>query len=226
MKKLIFGLLLASMLVLMTACGGTADNGGNGEDNPGGGDATGKFDQYKAGDYVEIMESGTYYMDTTLYMMGIESNMVLAVDGTDMSVEMSGIGFPVRVLMLDGKAYYLNDDKKVYMVMPDAEIPEPEQTGVFDYEGIAFGKDGNGPVTGLAGVDDNSYDYEEFTIDQDGTTATVRYYFKGDDLYAMEMTMGEETAMTFVINGFSGELPDGILELPSDYEEVDQANFF
>lgn len=224
MKKLILYLMLALMLVLMTACGGSADNGGNGEDNPGGGD-TGKFDDFKAGSYVEIMESGTYYMDTTAYVMGIETAMVMAVDGKDMSIKMSGIGFPIRVLMLDGEAYYLNDDKKVYMLMPDAEVPEPEQTGVFDYSGIEFGKDGNGPVSGLAGVDDNSYDYEEFTVTEDGTEATVRYYFKGDNLYAMEMTTDGEVAMTFVINGFSGDIPAGLLELPSDYEEVDATEF-
>jgi uncharacterized lipoprotein YehR (DUF1307 family) len=223
MKKLIFALMLALMMLLMTACGGSGDTGGNGEDNPG--DETGKYDQYKAGSYVEVMESGTYYMDTTAYLMGIETQMVMAVDGKDASVKVAGIGFPIRVLMLDGKAYYLNDDKKVYMVMPEAEVPDPEDTGVYDYTGIEFGKEGNGPIAGMAGVDDNAYDYEEFSITENGTEAVVRYYFKGDDLYAMEMTTGEEIAITFVINDFSGSIPAGLLELPSDYTEVDETGF-
>lgn len=223
MKKLILYLTLVLGLALLAGCGQSGD-GGDGKDNPGG-DETGKFSAYKAGSYVAAMESGTYYMDATVYVAGISSGMAIAVDGTDISVEMGGLGVPIRVLILDGKAYYLNDDKKVYMVMPDAQVPLPEQTGVLDYTGIAFGKDGTGPVAGLAGVDDNAYAFEEFTVTENGTEASIRYYFKGNDLFAMEMTTGEDVAMTFVINGFSDEIPAGLMELPADYAEVDQAGF-
>ena len=223
MKKLILYLTLALGLALLAGCGQSGD-GGDGKDNPGG-DETGKFSAYKAGSYVAAMESGTYYMDATVYVAGISSGMAIAVDGTDISVEMGGLGVPIRVLILDGKAYYLNDDKKVYMVMPEAEVPDPEDTGVYDYTGIKFSKEGNGPIAGMAGVDDKSYDYEEFSITENGTEAVVRYYFKGDDLYAMEMTTGDEIAITFVINDFSGNIPAGLLELPSDYTEVDETGF-
>lgn len=226
MKNKWMAALLVLMLAMLTACGG----GGAGDDNDNNGNDPGtneggKFDNYKSGQFVEIMESGTYYLDCSAYVMGIETSMKMAVDGKNSSVEVSGIGFPVRMLTMDGKMYYMNDEKKVYMVLEGEDAPDPAEAGIFDYEGIEFGKNGNGPISDLAGIDDNSYDYEEFTVDGDGEAAVVRYYFKGDNLYAIEVKV-DEVGSTMVINEMTKDIPDGLMELPAGYEEVDATAFF
>lgn len=221
MKKKLLVLLAVLLLATLTACGGGAEDDGN---TPGT-DEGGKFDNYKSGEFVEIMESGTYYLDCSAFVSGIETSMKMAVDGSDSSVEVSGIGFPVRMLTLDGKMYYMNDDKKVYMVMEGEETPDPVDNGIFDYSGIEFGDNGNGPISDLAGIDDNSYDYEEFSIGTGDEEAIVRYYFKGDNLYAIEAKMGG-MGSTMVINELTKDIPDGLMEMPSDYQLVDATGFF
>jgi len=221
MKKKILALLAVLLLATLTACGGGSED----KDNDPGTDEGGKFDNYKSGEFVEIMESGTYYLDCSAYVGGIETSMKMAVDGTDSSVEVSGISFPVRMLTLDGKMYYMNDEKKVYMVLEGEETPDPMDSGVFDYSGIEFGANGSGVISDLAGIDENSYDYEEFNIGTAGETAVVRYYFKGDSLYAIEVKM-DGIGSTMVINELTKDIPDGLMEMPSGYELVDATGFF
>lgn len=221
MKKRFLALLTVMLIATLTACGGGTED----KDNNTGTDEGGKFDSYKSGKFVEIMESGTYYLDSSTFVSGIETSMQIAVDGSDSSVAVSGIGFPVRMLTLDGKTYYMNDDKKVYMVMEGEEVPDPADNGIFDYSGIEFGANGNGPISDLAGIDDNSYDYEEFNVGTGEEMAVVRYYFKGDNLYAIEAKMGG-VGSTMVINELTKDIPDGLMEMPSDYELVDATGFF
>jgi hypothetical protein len=221
MKKRLLMLVVVLLLATLTACGGGSED----KDSNKGTDEGGKFDNYKSAEFVEIMESGTYYLDYSAYVSGIESSMKMAVDGSNSSVEISGIGFPVRILTLDGKMYYINDDKKVYMLMEGEEVPDPVDSGIFDYSGIEFGADGSGSISDLAGIDDNSYDYEEFNMGTGDEEAIVRYYFKGDNLYAIEVKMGG-VGSTMVINELSKDIPEGLMEMPSDYELVDATGFF
>ena len=221
MKKKLLALLAVLLLATLTACGGGTED----KDNNAGTDEGGKFDNYKSGEFVEIMESGTYYLDYTAYVNGIESTMKVAVDGSNTSVEVSGIGFPVRMLTLDDKMYYMNDDKKVYMVLEGEEAPNPVDSGIFDYSGIEFGANGKGAISDLTGIDDNVYDYEEFNVGSGEEMAVVRYYFKGDNLYAIEVKMGG-VGSTMVINELTKNIPDGLMEMPSGYEQVDATGFF
>jgi hypothetical protein len=221
MKKKLLVLLAVLLLATLTACGGGAED----EDNTPGTDEGGKFDNYKSGEFVEIMESGTYYLDYSAFVSGIESSMKMAVDGSDSSVEISGIGYPVRILTLDGKMYYINDEKKVYMLMEGEATTDPVDSGIFDYSGIEFGADGSGPISDLAGIDDNSYDYEEFNMGAGQEEVIVRYYFKSDNLYAIEVKMGG-VGSTMVINELTKDIPNGLMETPAGYELVDETTFF
>jgi hypothetical protein len=221
MKKKLLVLLAVLLLATLTACGGGTED----KDNTPGTDEGGKFDNYMSKEFVEIMESGTYYLDCSTYVMGIETFMKMAVDGSDSSVEVSGIGFPVRMLTLDGKMYYMNDEKKVYMILEGEETPDPVDSGILDYEGIDFGANGKGVISDLDGIDGNTYDYEEFTIGTGDEAAVVRYYFKDDNLYAIEVkTSGQ--GYTMVINELTEDIPAGLMELPSGYELVDATGFF
>ncbi len=225
MKKQMLMLLMVFLLAIMTSCGSGTESSDE--------DSGGKFDQYKAGKYVEIMESGTYYLDCTAYVTGIaevsnvETSMKMAVDGKNSSVEIVVPGFdlPVRIVTLDGKSYYINDDEKSYAAIDGETTIDPEDTGIFDYEGIKYGSDGKGAISALAGVDDNQYDYEEFNAGTGDDKTVARYYFKGDNLYAIEVTVGEVSS-AMVINELTQTVPDGLIEMPSGYKSVELASFF
>ena len=92
MRKWMVMLLTLVMVLGFTACGG----GSNGENDQGSG--SDPLDGTKSGKYVEIMESGTYYMDMAYYMDGVSYNMILIADGENSSVQMDLFGFDMRVL--------------------------------------------------------------------------------------------------------------------------------
>lgn len=221
MKKKIVILLVILLLAMLTACGG----GSKDNDNNKGTDEGGKFDNYKSGEFVKIMESGTYYLDCSAYVAGVKTSMKMAVAGKDSSVAITGIGFPVRVLTLDGKTYYMNDDKKIYMMMEGAETSDLVDSGVFDYSGIEFSANGKGTISDLTGIDDNAYDYEEFKAGTGENAAVVRYYLKSDNLYAIEVKVGK-VSTTMVINELTKDIPDGLMKMPSGYKLVDATGFF
>ena len=212
MKTKLLALLAIVLLAFLTACGGgTAD------------DETGQYDSYKSGEFVEIMESGTYYLNFTDYNMGAEATIKMAVDGDESSVEV--VNLPVRMLTLNGNAYYINDQKKKILAV---EGPVDESTFnpvVFDYSGIKFKTEGNGVISSLSEFDDNVYDYEEFSVGTGENEVLIRYYLKGDDLYVIQTNMGE-VWHTMVINKLTKEIPEGMLIMPAGYKVVDAMDFY
>lgn len=207
MKKKLLALLAVLLLSTLTACGGSNE------------------DNYKAAEFVEIMSSGTYYLECATYTMGSETGIKMAVDGDNSSVEISGISFPVRVLTWNRTMYYINDEEKKYMALEDDIAPGTIHNGIFDYRDIHFSVTGTGPISDLAGIDDSSYDYEEFTMENEGEAVLVRYYFKGEDLFAIQTKM-EYAGSTMVIDKLTKEIPSGLIEMPSGYKMVDAMGFF
>lgn len=215
MKKRLFASLLVVLLAILTACGGISDDTKN----------SGKFDQYRAGDFVEIMASGTYYLNFTLYMLGAKATFIMAVDGNDSSVEVDGVNLPTRMLIFNGTFYYINDEQKKILAVEGEVDEDVVDVGFFDYSDIAYSTDGNGTIADLAGIDDNAYDYEEFTAGTGENMVLVRYYFKGDNLYAMLIKTGE-ICQTMVIHALTNDIPDGLIEIPSGYKMVDAMGFY
>lgn len=215
MKNKLLVLLIISLMLTLSACSGVTKDTKN----------SGKFDQYRAGSYVEAMESGTFYMNFTDYIMGAEATIITAVDGNNNSVEVDSVGLPIRVLTLNGTIYYINDEeKKIFAV--EGEVDENVfQPVAFDYSGITFLTEGKGVISALSGYDDNAYDYEEFSVGTGETEVMVRYYLKGDNLYVIQTNLGE-VWQTMIINEFSKEIPDGLLEIPSGYKMVDAMGFY
>lgn len=214
MKNILLTLLVVILLTTLTACGGGTTD-----------DETAKFDQYKSGEYVEIMESGTYYMHYTSHVLGSEVTIKMAVDGDDSSVEIDRVGLYIRVLTYNGTLYYINDEeKKVFTVESDVD-EEVVRPGGFDYSGITFRNAGNGAIAELAGIDDNAYDYEEFTAGSGENEVLVRYYLKGDSLYAIQTEMWDVWE-TMVIHELSKDIPEDLIKPPTGYKMVDAMGFF
>jgi hypothetical protein len=215
MNKILMMLLTILILATLTACGRDADKSGD----------SGKFDQYRAGEYVEIMESGTYYIDSISYILGSGTTIKMAVDGNSSSVEIGGVNLPFRILTLNDTFYYINDDEKKITAVESNLDEDVARAGVFNYTGITFSTNGNGAIPDLAGIDDNVYDYEEFTVGTGDNMDLIRYYFKGDNLYAIRTKM-TGVYLTMVIKELSKDIPEGLLELPSGYKVVDAMGFF
>jgi len=214
MKRKLLTSIAILFLTTLTACGGsTAD------------DKTGEFDNYKSGAFIEIMESGTYYMHYTSYVLGTEATIKMAVDGDDSSVEIDRVGLFIRVLTYNGTLYYINDEEKKIFAVESEWDEEAVRNGVFDYSGIAFRNAGKGSIAELAGIDDNAYDYEEFIAGSGENEVLVRYYLKGDNLYAIQTEMGE-VWQTMVINELSKDIPEDLIKPPTGYKMVDAMGFF
>jgi hypothetical protein len=127
MKKKLLTLMAVILLATLTSCGGSTVD-----------DETGKFYNYKSGEYVEIMESGTYYMHYTSYVLGTEATIKMAVDGDDSSVEIDRVGLFIRVLTYIGTLYYINDQEKKIFAVESEWDEEALRNGVFAYSGITF----------------------------------------------------------------------------------------
>lgn len=226
MNKKILALLAVLLLAMLTACGG----GSNDKDGNTGNNGSGRFDDYKAGAYVEMLVAGTYYMDGIVYMSGLDADwgkatIKMAVDGLEGSVEIIGMGDPIRMLMLDRKMYYLNDEKKVYMVREDQKELDPASMDIFDYTDIKYSTEGSGTIPGLTGVDDKAYAFEEFRVGTGEKSLLLRFYFNGESMHALEIKAGE-IGNILVINKLTRDIPDGLIALPSEYKIVDAMSFF
>ncbi len=225
-KILVFMLLLAAVLAGVLAGCSKEEKGPDALEEPQEGAVTDPYQDYQAGSYARIMAGGTYYMECSYYVMGIESVMRMAVRGAQSDVTVGGIGFPVRIILKDGKAYTLNEEKKVYTVSALSSEPAASQeNGLFDYSGLAFSQKGQSAISALEGTDGASYPYEEFLAGTGGERIRVRYYFKGDALYAVEI-QGAGTPVAMVIKTLTAAIPPGMLEIPGDFRETDPSGLF
>lgn len=113
-----------------------------------------------------------------------------------------------------------------------------------EYSNLVYKGNGNGQISSLAsmGIDQNSYDYEEFVVASDedysylvqtgevtqeqvdslmGTN--MRYYYDGGKLYAITVSvMGIETVM--IIEELSSTIPSNMLTVPAGYKEAEEIN--
>ncbi|MEG1560464.1 MAG: hypothetical protein RRY79_00150 [Clostridia bacterium] len=170
----------------------------------------------------EAMKNSTYYMKATAYIMGMEMNIITAVSGENSENITEVADAASHTLLIDGFVYTLDEGTKTYTKVK-IESEKDEEATANDYGTLVFSTKGNSAIAALSGKDNKSYEFEEFTftteVDDSSITATLRYYFDGDKLYAMETIMLDMSTI-MVITEFSDTIPAGMMVLPEGYTEA------
>jgi hypothetical protein len=214
-------MLAVLLFATLTACSGGSEESKDKTGSEGSGSVT----KYEESQYAKIMMSGTYYLDCGVYVAGVKTPMKMAVDGKNSCVQVTGTGYPFRIITLDGKVYMVNDENKTYAVSEDAASPDVTGEGIVDYSKMKYETKGTAAVSELMGIDDNTYGYEEYGIAGEDQAIKIRFYLKEDNLYAIEVTYGE-TGSAMVINELTEQIPAGFMEVPGSYKKTDASTFF
>lgn len=219
LKKVMVLLLAILMVLSLAACGGDAGSGGGGKE------ADGPFSGHDSSEIMNTLVGGKYYMKYKAEVAGFEMEGEMAADGDNTDAAASMLGINIHTLTLDNKSYNIDDTNKIYTVadLEDADeaMEQANMMEEMDYDAMKFSTSGKEEFNG------QECSYDEYTFDAEGITSTVRYYMDGKELKGMTVGTGEDQAqlMTMYIEEFSGKIPSGWLELPSGYEEVDEATF-
>jgi outer membrane lipoprotein-sorting protein len=210
-------LVLVLLLGLMAGCGQSSETG----DDVVAEDPVNEEEQMTddMGDrlselYVDLMSGDEYLMKyrTTMDMEGqaFEIEATLAVSGDNTAIMTVANGMESTMIMKENESYVVDHENKMVLVMP--EVPDAGDSSFDETTGIVNIDDdmsylGNGKEGNLV--------YEEYAT-MDGS---VRYYFDGDTFVKMVVDSNGQT-MTMEILEFSDKVPDGIFEIPSDYQMI------
>lgn len=167
--------------------------------------------------YIDIMESGTYYMSfrstTTLDGEVMESETAMSISGEKTSIHSTSAEMDTTILMMEGNTYMIDHISKTVMVLPvsvtedEAAVPEiPESSEPVEVDGIEY--IGSGKEDGLV--------YEEYRTES-GTQ--IFYYFDGSDLKKIK-TIDEGFESVMEILELSDNIPDDAFEIPTDYQQL------
>lgn len=177
------------------------------------GDRLGKLSK----SYIEIMESGNYYMafrsTTTFEGEMMESETVMTVSGDRTAMQSKSADTETAMVMMDDNIYMIDHVSKTVIVMPqataegDETLPEmPESSEPVEVDDIEY--IGSGEEDGLV--------YEEYRT-EGGTQ--IFYYFDGSDLKKIK-TIDESFESIMEILELSDNVSEDAFEIPADYQQV------
>ena len=177
------------------------------------GDRLGKLSK----SYIEIMESGNYYMafrsTTTFEGEMMESETMMTVSGDRTAMQSKSADTETAMVMMDGNIYMIDHVSKTVIVMPqttaegDETLPEmPESSEPVEVDDIEY--IGSGEEDGLV--------YEEYRT-EGGTQ--IFYYFDGSDLKKIK-TIDEPFESIMEILELSDNVSEDAFEIPADYQQV------
>ena len=177
------------------------------------GDRLGKLSK----SYIEIMESGNYYMafrsTTTFEGEMMESETMMTVSGDRTAMQSKSADTETAMVMMDGNIYMIDHVSKTVIVMPqttaegDETLPEmPESSEPVEVDDIEY--IGSGEEDGLV--------YEEYRT-EGGTQ--IFYYFDGSNLKKIK-TIDESFESIMEILELSDNVSEDAFEIPSDYQQV------
>lgn len=167
--------------------------------------------------YIEIMESGNYYMafrtTTTVEGETMEAETMMTVSGDRTSMHSKSAETDTVMVMMDGNIYMVDHASKTVIVMPqtttegDEALPEiPEASEPVEVDDIAY--IGSGEEDGLV--------YEEYRTES-GTQ--IFYYFDGSDLKKIK-TIDEDFESVMEILELSDNVSEDAFVIPADYQQV------
>jgi len=177
------------------------------------GDRLGKLSK----SYIDIMESGNYYMafrsTTTFEGEMMESETMMTVSGDRTAMHSKTAETDTVMLLMDGNTYMIDHVSKTVIVMPqtmtegDETLPEiPESSEPVEVDDIEY--IGSGEEDGLV--------YEEYRTE---SGMQIFYYFDGSDLKKIK-TIDESFETVLEIIELSNNVSDNAFEIPADYQQV------
>ena len=145
--------------------------------------------------------------------------MVIALSGKDVYLKMSGSGVDenVTIMIKDSLMYMIDDSTKsgYYFAADEDTMNEysvEEMLGEIDMDKeIEDAEDVKVCKVEIGG--------KEYTFEVAETGGG--FLFDGDELYAIINPESDADFNALVVHDFSGNVPSGIFELPSDYELID-----
>lgn len=145
-----------------------------------------------------------------------KTKMLLAYKDKEMCVKVEGVGESVYLYVIDGIMYMLDTEEKTGFSMEmDQDIVDSvtsEAMGGIDLDSTAAKVDKSECVN--VEIDGEAYIFEN--LEEIG----VLFHMDGE-IYAILNGGEDEALQILLVNEMSSNIPEGILELPTDYDIVD-----
>jgi hypothetical protein len=184
--------------------------------------ACGKGDEHKSYETVKLLQGDTYYYEGKFYdgsdldgyniKMAVKGSEFVIVFSDDKGAELG------RSIKIDGKGYYVDTQAKEYA--RDAYYDDV----TFAYSEMTFLESGTAKIAALKGVDEAEYPYEKYETVYGSEKGVIYFYYKGEDLYAMQENFVDATGIDIsevvVVNKISSEISKEWFEIPKEYKET------
>lgn len=164
--------------------------------------------------YVEILKSGTYYIDCNAVIemegMQLENAMLIAAkDGNSsisVSSDLSGTLVTIRTLVYDGNVYQINDAQRSYMKIDAAQSANSFDT---DFSNLRYVGESTAPFLG------ETLPCSEYARGEQA----IRFFFEGNTLLGMTQSITDDRANEIVlkVTGLSSNIPDQLVAMPLGY---------
>lgn len=177
-------------------------------------------------EYMELLASEEYFLDVSFIYDGevyyntlAQKDGVMAGRSSTLSIDLSDI----RTLTKNGKTYFINDGDKVYF---EAQSAAGLQNTI-NYSSAKYKASGKGMTTF-----GKEYSYDEYScFTYDGVECVTRLYLDeyGRLSAIADYEVAEGELVSFLeraVSVFTREIPDGWLEIPSDYTDIGEDEFF
>ncbi|MDE6745100.1 MAG: hypothetical protein K2J72_00530 [Oscillospiraceae bacterium] len=168
--------------------------------------------------FVRTLEGATeFYMDVEATDGSMA--MIMALSGKEIYMKMSGSAAEENATLIikDSVMYMLDDSTKSgYYFAADEDV-----TSEYNVEEMLSEIDMDKEI-------EDAEDVKVCKVDIGGKTYTFEvaetgggFLFDGDELYAIINSESDADFNALIVHEFSGNVPSGIFELPSDYELID-----
>lgn len=223
MKRIWVGILILSIAVSLTACGGNrgqTSEGGNAAPNAAIRNNSSQTDDSEprggaAETLIEWVKGGVYYFRYTAEIESAEgkttSQGMTAVDGEQMTTytetTVAGIEVKSKLLIRDGKTYLIDETSKSYIEVPaDVGVMSDQAT---DFRAMEYVGGSSGELKG------KTFPYEEYKTNE----AAIRFYMEGKKVYAIESRTERSKTLMFIEEN-SKVIPAGAFDIPSGYAKL------
>lgn len=185
--------------------------------------------------FLDIVDSGTYYIDMTAQSSGTSMSMGMAKDGDKVYLDLGEMGAMLgysKLISNGQKMYILVDaDKTAYESPVEEDVLEQFEsifTKTFEDSGLTYVSTGTGKFNG------KNYTYEEYSMSdvvpgegvsvvEGASQTTVKYFFDDNVIVGNESTNGNIKSTTLI--DLKTTVDQSIFEVPAGYTVKDIDDF-